>query len=220
MDKTEGINGMFLSRDGKLLCAQCYGYRVLSCAIGTDGPKEIKTLAADSTWNQPNDVCQSVNGDIFITDPDFEKRKTSAVFRVTADGKVTKVADDMAIPNGLITSLDGKTLYVADSYRKHWRSYPVLEDGTLGEGKVFFDPDTDDRSDPDGMTIDENGNLYFAGRGGVWVVDAHGKQLGFIKVPEFCSNLTFGGIDGKTLFLTCKGKVYSLAMQVRGGLLR
>ncbi len=66
------------------------------------------------------------------------------------------------------------------------------------------------------MTIDEKGNLYFAGRGGVWVVSSEGKALGLIRVPEFCSNVGFGGDDGKTLFLTCSMKVYSLAMTIRG----
>ena len=67
------------------------------------------------------------------------------------------------------------------------------------------------------MSIDEQGNLYFSGRGGVWVATPVGKSLGFIPVPEFCSNVTFGGADGRTLYLTCDKKVYSLAMNVRGG---
>jgi len=66
------------------------------------------------------------------------------------------------------------------------------------------------------MTIDKMNNLYFAGLGGVWIVSPAGKQLGFIAVPEFCSNLTFGGADGRTLYITCLKKVYSLVMSVQG----
>ncbi|UCG16266.1 MAG: SMP-30/gluconolactonase/LRE family protein [Phycisphaerales bacterium] len=217
LDGTEGINGMYLAADGGLLCAQAYGHRVLGYPIGADGPARETILATDTSWNQPNDICQAPSGDIYFTDPDFKERKTSAVYRLAPDGDVSKVIDDMAVPNGLITSNDGKTLYVADSYRKHWRAYPIHADGSVGKGRIFFEPDVPDRSDPDGMTVDADHNLYFTGRGGVWVVHADGACLGLIPVAEFCSNVTFGGADGKTLYLTCKGKVYSLAMRSRGG---
>jgi gluconolactonase len=217
LDKTEGINGTFLSNDGRLLGAQAYGHRVVACKIGRDAPGELKTLATDPTWNQPNDVCQTPRGDIYFTDPDFKQRKTSAVYRLDPTGNVTKVINDMPLPNGVLASNDGKTLYVSDSHQKLWRSYPIHPDGTVGPGRVFFDPDTKDRADPDGMTTDEHGNLYLTGRGGIWTVRPTGEPLGFIPVPVFCSNLTFGGPDGKTLYITCKGKVYTLAMRVSGG---
>ena len=219
LDHTQGVNGMSLSKEGKLLGAQVYAHRVLEMTIGEDGPTEQRTLAAGDAWNQPNDVCQSPTGHIYFSDPDFKERQTSVVFWLTpagadgSPGKVTKVIDDMAIPNGLLTSNDGKWLYVADSWRKHWRRYPLAEDGSAGKGELFFEPTTDNQNDPDGMTIDAQGNLYFAGRGGVWVVSPTGDGLGLIAVPEFCSNVTIGGADGKTLFMTCKGKVYSLALR-------
>ncbi len=216
LDRTEGINGMYLAADGRLLCAQAYGHRVLSYDVGAAGLTEQTILAEDKTWNQPNDVCQTSTGNIYFTDPDFGRRTTSGVYRLSPDGQVSKVIEDMAAPNGLIASRDGSVLYVADSFRKHWRSYPIRSGGSLGQGQVFFDPATEDRSDPDGMTIDADGNLYFTGRGGVWVVHSTGACLGLIPVPEFCSNVTFGGAEGSTLFLTCKGKLYSLAMRVRG----
>ncbi|MCA9018612.1 MAG: SMP-30/gluconolactonase/LRE family protein, partial [Planctomycetaceae bacterium] len=115
---------------------------------------------------------------------------------------------------------DGKTLYVGDSHEKLWRSFPILEDGTVGEGRVFFDPATSRKDSPDGMSIDADGNLYLSGRGGVWVASPEGKSLGLISVPEFCSNVTFGGVDGKTLYFTCSNKVYSLKMKVKGGQFR
>jgi gluconolactonase len=97
-----------------------------------------------------------------------------------------------------------------------------LPDGSVDQGqlKIFFDPPTENMADPDGMCADAEGNLYFAMRGGVWVVSAEGKSLGLIPVPEFSSNVTFGGADGKTLFVTCDKKVYSLAMNVRGAQFR
>ncbi len=216
MDKTEGVNGTFLSLNGRLLGAQAYGHRVVSYGIGPDGPIAPNILAANAGWNQPNDVCQTPSGDIYFTDPDFRDRKSSAVYRLSSDGNVAKVITHMPLPNGLVASVDGKVLYVSDSHLKLWRSYPIHPDGSLGVGQVFFNPETEDRSDPDGMTVDEYGNVYFAGRGGVWVVQPDGDALGLIPVPEFCSNVTFGSAHGKTLFLTCKGKVYHLAMRVHG----
>lgn len=217
LDHTEGVNGTFRARDGRLLGAQAYGHRVLSIPLGGPSPAETDVLAADPGWNQPNDVCATPDGHIFATDPDFKTRTRSRVLRIDPGGKATVVITDMEIPNGVVSSLDGRTLYVSDSHAKHWRAYPVSADGAVGVGRVFFDPPVEDRADPDGMTIDALGNVYCTGRGGVWVVRPDGTLLEFIAVPEFVSNLTFGGPRGKTLFLTCKGKVYSLATQVRGG---
>jgi gluconolactonase len=219
-DKTEGVNGTYLSKDGRLLGAQAYGHRIVSYAFGGDTARDMKVLLEDKKLNQPNDVCQAPNGDIWFTDPDFKERKTSAVYRLGADGKAVKVIDYMPLPNGLKVSPDGKTLYVSDSHLRHWRAYPIREDGSVGPGKVFFTPPTDDKTEPDGLALDEEGNLYFTGRGGVWVVNPEGKALGLIAVPEFCSNVTFGGADGKTLYLTCSKKVYSLNMKVRGVLFK
>lgn len=217
LDKTEGVNGTFLSKDGWLLGAQAYGHRVMKYRFGKNGPAESKVLLFDTTLHQPNDVCQTPNGDIYFSDPDFKNRKTSAVYHLAPNGKTTKVVSDMPVPNGVITSLDGKTLYVGDSHDMLWRSYPIRADGTVGPGKVFFHPKDAKKAAPDGMAIDEKGNLYFSGRGGVWVVQPDGKPLGLIPIPEFCSNAGFGGKDGKTLYLTCSKKVYSLKMNVRGG---
>lgn len=219
LDKTEGVNGMYLANDGRLLGAQAFGHRVLSYAIGPSGPTDTQVLLHDDHLHQPNDVAQAPNGDVYFTDPDFKNARTSAVYVITAKGELKKVIQDMQVTNGVKVSNDGKTLYVADDGPKNWRSYPIQADGTLGAGKVFFDPPVPmkDRKDPDGMSIDENGRLYLSGSGGVWVVDRFGESLGLIPIPEFCSNVTFGGPDGKTLYFTCAQQVYSLAMKVRGG---
>ncbi len=216
LDKSQGVNGTFLTSDGRLLGAQAYGHRILSYAIGDNGPSEVKVLLENAKLHQPNDVCQAPNGNIYFTDPDFKERKTSAVYLLRPTGQAVKIITDMPLPNGIKTSLDGKTLYVADSHLKHWKAYPIQDDGTVGEGKVFFDPMNENKSDPDGLALDEEGNLYLSGRGGIWVVQPDGKPLGLIAIPEFCSNVTFGGPDGKTLYLTCSKKVYALSMKVRG----
>ncbi len=217
MNNTQGLNGTFLGLGGRLLAAQGGTRRILSMRIGAVGPEDIRILASNASWNAPNDLCQTYRGDIYFTTPDFSTGTTSAVYRIAPFGAVTKVIADMMLPNGVLASNDGQTLYVSDSWQKHWRSYPILPDGSLGSGGLFFNPATPNQNDPDGMTIDEAGNLYLTGRGGVWIVSPLGQQIEMVPVPETVANVTFGGIDGRTLYLTCNGKVYSLAMQVRGG---
>jgi gluconolactonase len=221
MDKTQGVNGMRVSRNGRLLGAQAYGHNVLSMKIGADGPQDVKSLTANfegQTYNQPNDLAEAPNGGIYYTDPDFKGKTRSAVFYLSPEGNVRRIITHLKIPNGILVSNDGKTLYVADSFEKRIYSYSILPDGSVDQGavKVFFDPATDNRNDPDGMCADAEGNLYFAMRGGVWVASPQGKTLGFIPIPEFTSNVGFGGKDGKMLFMTCDKKVYALEMKVRG----
>jgi gluconolactonase len=215
LDQSKAINGTFLSREGRLLGAKLVKHQVIDFAFGADGPEDSKVLYENKDLCQPNDICQTPNGDIYFTDPDFGKREKSGVYLLRG-GKGTKIIHDMALPNGIIASLDGQTLYVADSFDKHWRAYPIKPDGTTGPGRTFFDPETENKADPDGMSIDAEGNLYFTGRGGVWAVTPAGKSLGFIPVSVFCSNVTFGGDDGQTLYITCANKVYSLTMKVPG----
>jgi gluconolactonase len=208
-DQTAGVNGMYLANDGRLIGAQAFGHRVVSYGIGENGPADTVVLLHDTTLHQPNDIAQSPTGDLYFTDPDFEKRQTSGVYLLSTKGELRKVISDMQVPNGIKVSNDGRALYVSDDGPKNWRAYPILADGSVGPGKVFFDPPVaqEKRTDPDGMSIDEQGNLYLSGSGGVWVVDRFGEESGFISIPEFCSNMTFGGDDGKTLYLTCSKQV-------------
>jgi len=224
LDHTKGINGTYFSRTGRLLVAQAFGHTLQSLKIGENGPADTKILTSGFEgipFIQPNDVAESpVSGGIYFTDPNFSGKTRSAVYYLSQSGAVRRVIENLKLPNGLEVSNDGATLYVGDSFEKRVYSYPILPDGSVDQGqvKIFFDPATENMADPDGMCSDAQGNMYFAMRGGVWVVSKEGKQLGFIPVPEFVSNVTFGGADGQTLYLTCDKKVYSLAMRVKGAL--
>lgn len=226
MDHTLGINGTYLSRNGRLLAALAFDHKVLSIKIGPDGPADVKMLTSGFEgipYIQPNDIAESpTTGGIYYSDPNFTGKTHSAVYYLNSKGVVRRIIDNLRLPNGLEVSNDGQTLYVSDSFEKRIYSYPILPDGTVDQGrvKIFFDPQTDNTNDPDGMCVDTAGNLYFAMRGGVWVVSAEGKLLGLIPVPEFCSDVTFGGADGKTLYITCDKKVYSLTMNIRGSQFR
>ena len=222
MDHTQGVNGTYLSRTGRLLAAQAFGHNLLSMRVGRDGPEDVKSLTSGFEgvpYIQPNDVAESpATGGVYYTDPNFKGKTRSAVYYLSPEGAVRLVVENLKLPNGVEVSNDGRTLYVSDSFEKRVYSYPILPDGGVDQGrvKIFFDPQTENANDPDGMCSDAEGNLYFAMRGGVWVVTPEGKSLGLIPVPEFCSNVTFGGADGRTLYITCDKKVYALAMKARG----
>jgi gluconolactonase len=223
MNETKGINGMHLSKSGDFLGAQGRAVPPAIVAIkpGAVAPPEVKVLGAASEaapMTETNDLCEDARGGIYFTCPDFGAKANSAVYYLAPDGKLTRLITHRALPNGIELSNDGKTLFVADSFEKRIYSYPVRDDGTVDVGRVriFFDPATTNQSDPDGMTTDSEGNLYCTMRGGVWVVSPQGKSLGLIPIKEFCSNVTFGGADGRTLYMTTGGKVYSLAMTAKG----
>ncbi|PCJ57029.1 MAG: hypothetical protein COA79_17010 [Planctomycetota bacterium] len=216
VENTKGVGGTFLGINGNLLAVNCIIPEVLSYELTPEGPVKKKVLASDKNWLNPNDLCQLKNGSIYFTDPDFKQKKRSAVYHLSKKGVVAKVISTMSIPNGIIASRDGKTLYVSDSHLKEWKSFLIMEDGKLKNEKVFFKPKTKSKRSPDGMTIDAKGNLYFTGLGGLWVVTPLGKAIGFIKVPEFCSNVAFGGKDFNELTITCGKKVYRLSMNVKG----
>ncbi len=224
LDSAPATNGMLLSLDGRLLTADESIYQIRSHRIGTSGPEDTTVLGTAS--KQPNDLCELTNGNIYFTCPDWGTGPTNqGVYLLEPGGTITLVKNGLYQPNGIITSLDESKLYVSessssDNTKKRWWVFPINSDGTLGTGSVFFKP-TDltgmGTTDPDGMTIDERGNLYFTGLGGVWIVSPTGEELYRIPISYQPSNICFGGPENKTLYITCQDKVYSLAMAVHGG---
>jgi gluconolactonase len=121
-----------------------------------------------------------------------------------------RVASDLKQPNGIIGTPDGKTLYVADIGAKKSYAYDVQPDGTLGNKRLFCEMGSD------GMTIDNEGNVYLTGRG-VAVFDRAGKKVQQIDVKEpWTANVTFGGKERDLLFITASKCVYVLKMRVKG----
>jgi gluconolactonase len=129
------------------------------------------------------------------------------------------VTTDLTGPNGLAFSPDEKYLYVDDwdDKRKVVMRYEVHADGTLSEGKVFFDATSAISEDAwDGMKVDQQGNLYLSGPGGLWILSPEGKQLGLIVGPEHPHNLAWGDQDGKTLYLCAKTGLYRIRLNIPG----
>ncbi len=170
--------------------------------------------------NGPNDVWVAPDGHVYFTDP-FYKREywtrgpmeqpCQGVYCLTPDHTtLVRVAEDLVQPNGIIGTPDGKTLYVTDIGDKKTYSYTIQADGTLADKTLFCEKGSD------GMTIDDQGNVYLTGKG-VMVFDKTGKQVAQIDVPEpWTANVCFGGKDRRELFITASKGLYRVRMQVKG----
>ena len=170
--------------------------------------------------NGPNDVWVRPEGGVYFTDPFFKRdywkrgpkeQDKQSVYYLSADGKTLKrAADDVEMPNGLIGTADGKMLYVTDMGQNKTFVYDIKADGTLANRKFFCGLGAD------GMTLDDQGNVYLAGKG-VSIFDKSGKQIEKIAVPEnWTANVCFGGKDMQTLFITASKGLYGMKMKVKG----
>lgn len=216
LDDTHGLSGLSWSRRGHLLGAQSAGHRIVRYSLGNKGPRTTEVLLEDRSLQQPNDVCEAPNGDLYFTDPDFLHHTRSSVFLLRSDGELLQLITDMPLPNGLALSVDSKTLYVSDSHERRWKRFPIMQNGVTGPGEEFFRAPTENQTPPNGMAVDAQGNLYLTGCGGVWVVDPEGNALGHIPIEGFCSSAAFGGKNGRTLFVTSDQTIYHLNMRVAG----
>jgi gluconolactonase len=229
-----GTNGSTLDKDGRLVLCQHGDRRVARMNAPLDKPEPRYVTVADKydgkRFNSPNDATLHSSGAIYFTDPPYglegnmddpaKELDFQGVYRVTPDGQVTLLTKEMERPNGITFSPDEKTLYVANSHgpRPVIMAYTVLEDGTLGEGKVFFDATELSKTRqgaPDGMEVDENGNLFATGPGGVLIFSPEGKHLGTLKTGQATSNVAFGE-DGKTLFITADMYIVRVPLSTKG----
>jgi gluconolactonase len=201
---------------------------VLRALIRLSADERGYTVIADHyqgmRFNSPNDVTVGPDGALYFTDPTLDLVKGEkpelpfkGVYRLSQNGEPTLLIRDMAQPNGLAFSPDGKYLYVDDtSLKTIWR-YAFHRDGTVSDGVLFAEEKSgDELGVPDGMKVDRKGNLYVTGPGGIWVWNSQGHRLGRIVLPSIPANLTWGGEDLSTLWITAGHYVYSLAMRTTG----
>lgn len=230
--KEPGSNGLTLDGQGQLVSCE-HGDRRLSVLTREGGKRTIADNYQGKRLNSPNDCVYKSNGDLYFTDPPYglpgnfndPRRELDfcGVYRVGKDGVVTLLTKELSRPNGLAFSPDEKTLYVANSdpARAIWMSYPVKEDGTLGAGKVFYDVTANVGKLPglpDGMKIDEKGNLFATGPGGVSIFDPAGTLLGRIETGEATANCAWGG-DGSSLYICADMYLCRIQTATRGRLL-
>jgi|GEM_PF-37023 len=211
IENSGGANGLMFDKDGNLI----------ACAGGTGkvvsiSPQGNITTVADQfngkSFNSPNDLWIDPQGGIYFTDPRYGPRENlpqdgEHVYYVSADRKkLIRVVSDMQRPNGIIGTPDGKLLYIADHGSNKTYAYTVNPDGNLSNKKLFVEQGSD------GMTLDENGNLYLTSEA-VNIYNPFGKLIKTIEVSERPSNVCFGGKDKKTLFITARTSLYSIDLK-------
>ncbi|MCP5100875.1 MAG: SMP-30/gluconolactonase/LRE family protein, partial [Chloroflexi bacterium] len=141
----------------------------------------------------------------------------SGVYRLQPDtSNLTLLIDDFAKPNGLCFSADESLLYVSDTERQHIRVFDMTADGRVGNGRLFANLTGTLPGVADGMKIDQNGNLYSCGPGGIHIFNPAGVCLGVIKMPEHTANFVFGDDDLQTLYITATTSLYRLRVNVPG----
>lgn len=224
-EKSHSSNGLMVNAKGEIVACEMTGQVV---AYSRDG-KSRRVLANQyngKRFNEPNDLVLDKHGGVYFTDPQFLSKKPlpqgkTAVYYIAADGKVTRLIDDLANPNGVILSPDEKTLYVIPSGQAEMMAYPVESPGKLGKGRVFCrlkQQREGGKSGGDGLTVDRKGNLYITSALGLQVFGPHGKLLGILQLPEQPANVAFGGKDLKTLYVTARTSLYTLPMETAGHL--
>lgn len=214
-----GSNGLAFDADGRLLLCE-HGDRRLSVLTKGGGKLTLADRFQAKRLNSPNDLAVHSDGSIFFTDPMYGLPKGEndpmreldfcGVFRLAKNGTLTLLAKEIERPNGIALSPDEKTLYVANSHgpRPHILAMELRQDGSAGMPETLFDAKgLSGRGVPDGLKVDEAGHLWATGPGGLMIITAEGKLLGRVLTHRATANVAFGGIDGKSVFLTADDRI-------------
>lgn len=220
MENAGRANGLYFDAEGNLYACADENSEIWKI----DDHKRVEVLVSNfqgKRLNGPNDLWIDAKGGIYITDPFYKREywdhsekeiEQERVYYLPPGGhELIIVAEDLVRPNGIIGTGDGKTLYVADIDDNKTYSYRIEDNGMLTNKTLFTNLGSD------GMTIDEKGNVYLTGDG-VSVFNSQGEQIEHIPVDRgWTANVTFGGKERKTLFITAMNSLFTLEMHVKGG---
>jgi gluconolactonase len=227
-------NGMTFDLDGKLIvCEHVTSSVVRMDPDGTGANREVlASHYGDKELNAPNDVVVKSDGAIYFSDPTYGRMPGfgierdqdldfQGVYRIPPGGGDTQLlADDFGQPNGLCFSTDESLLYVNDTEKAHIRVFDVQSDGSIANSRVLADgigtASLEIGDLVDGMKLDERGNIWVTGPGGVCVFSAEGEHIGTVQVPEPVGNLNWGGPNWSQLFIPATSSVYRIECKVSG----
>lgn len=224
-----GSNGLTLDAQGRLTLCE-HGDRRIARLEKDGGKCTLVDNYEGKRLNSPNDLVYRSNGDLYFTDPPYGLPKNfddprreldfCGVYRLSVDNRVTLLTREMTRPNGIAFSPDERTLYVAQSDPKRaiWMAFPVKDDGTVGQGRVFADVTSlvgKMPGLPDGLKVDQAGNLFATGPGGVLIFAPDGTLLGRIETGQATANCAWGD-DGSTLYITADSYLCRIRTRTKG----
>lgn len=218
-DKASRANGTYFDKKGNLIACADENFQILSFDKNAN-PTLIYQNPKENNLNGPNDLWIDKKGGIYFTDPYYQRnywaRKSPEIvgekvyYLPKGDKQVTVVDDSLQRPNGIVGTADGKTLYVADAKGGKTYQYDIQPNGLLKNRVLLINQGSD------GMTLDEQGNIYLTGNG-VTIFNKAGKQIAYINVSTTrTSNICFAGKKRNILFITAGNSIYTLPMQVKG----
>ena len=227
-------NGMTIDNEGRLVvCEHATSSVVRMDPDGTGSGREVLATHYDGKeLNSPNDVVVKSDGAIYFTDPTYGRMPGfgverdqdldyQGVYRIAPGGGDPQLlVDDFGQPNGLCFTADESQLYVNDPDKAHIRLFDVAPDGTIANSRIFAEnigtASLEVGDLVDGMKLDERGNVWVTGPGGVCVFDAQGEHIGTVEIPEPVGNLNWGGPDWNWLFVCASTSLYRVACKVSG----
>ncbi|MDB6002631.1 MAG: SMP-30/gluconolaconase/LRE-like region-containing protein [Rhizobacter sp.] len=226
---TGHANGMTFDHEGRLLVAGWSSRTVWR----REHDGSLTTLASHfegKALNTPNDIVVHSNGAIYFTDsdgglfiPGMEGEDVqryldfSGVFRIPpGGGDAVAVLTRGAFPNGLAFSPDESLLYVTDTRDRHISVFDVQADGSLANGRVFYELKGEEVGHADGMKVDVEGNVYCTGPAGIHILSPDGELLGRLHVPADCTNMAWGDDDAKSLYITTFHSVFRVRLKIAG----
>ncbi|MGD9590628.1 MAG: SMP-30/gluconolactonase/LRE family protein [Pyrinomonadaceae bacterium] len=222
-----GSNGITLDPKGNIVVNQHGNRRIIR--LGSDGTEKVVVDRFDGKrLNSPNDLVYRSDGTLFFTDPNFglpkfgdDPRKEvphTGVYSLYK-GKLQLLTTEFSGPNGIALSADEKYLYVGnwDDNRKVVFPYDLQPDGTVKNGKLFYDFTPIKGEDAiDGVKVDVEGNVYVSAPGGLHVLSPEGKHLGVIVIPQHVHNMAWGDDDRRTLYLAARSGLYKIRLNIKG----
>ena len=232
LDNTNGVNALAYAPNGDLVAVQ-----TLDPKVGVILPAgNARTLAAKVegglNLGRPNDLVVDRKGFVYFTDsgvnpnadpkPDLNRIAKPAVYRISPEFAVERLANDITRPNGIQLSPDEKTLYVANTAGEHVLAYDIAANGKLGTKREFAklegfrQTDNGPTSGADGLAVDAEGRLYVASNAGVQVFTPKGEALGIIALPKRPQNLAFAGPEKKTLYVVGSGSAWRIPVLTAG----
>ncbi|MCE5186006.1 MAG: SMP-30/gluconolactonase/LRE family protein [Planctomycetaceae bacterium] len=214
-------NGMYFDRAGFLIACADEHNELWQIDVKTKRHSVLMSQFDGKPLNGPNDVWVAPNGDLYITDPFYKRpwwdhtdqpQTIQGVYLLKAGGGApVRVVDDFEKPNGIVGSPDGKRLYISDIGAGFVYGFDIVPDGMLTNKQLLC------RARSDGMTMDCHGNVYVTNDKGVTAFSPAGEQLANIPVPQkWTANVTFGGPNRTTLFITAGTGFYSMQMSICG----